>query len=494
MAGFYQLNSSLKVPCKMLFDFNIQTTIDKNYDFCIVGTGPAGITLARKLSKYGKSVLLLEAGGLDYSKGSQNFYECESIGHEAWPKFTRLRYFGGTSNHWSGRCRPFDSSDFNSRKINSLPGWPIRYSAIQPYLEEAMDILDLDTEQGFKSINKDLLKNHFSPDTFSKSPPTRFKSKYLSEIETAENIDCFYNATATDLTLDGSCRTVTHVEISNYKNYKSTISANKFILCLGGIETPRFMLNCNNQIKAGVGNSNDMVGRCFMEHLNVRMGSFLYQDAETVSGMQLYGDDEFIKTNNIGKSNISLGIVSKVRSYGRTKAIKNFFKNLACRMDIEEKVQFISDFKCPGMGSIGTLIEQSPNLDSRVSLSQITDNFGLYRAKFNWQLSNFDRQTIRKTGLAMAKEFSLSGLGNVRLEDFILDSNQEIKFGHHAHHMGTTRMSEHPKYGVVDKNSKVHDLNNLYIAGSSVFSTGGACNPTMPIIQLTLRLADHLQS
>ncbi len=148
----------------MLFDFNFQTDIDKHYDVCVVGTGPAGITLARKLSEAGQTVLLLEAGGLDYSEQSQDFYECEIAGHNAWPKFSRLRYFGGTSNHWSGRCRPFDSSDFKSREINGLPGWPIRYSEIEPYLGEAMEILDLDKEMGFQPMNDDLLQVHFSPD------------------------------------------------------------------------------------------------------------------------------------------------------------------------------------------------------------------------------------------------------------------------------------------------------------------------------------------
>ena len=476
----------------MLFDFNVQTTIDKKYDVCIVGTGPAGITLARKLSTSGKKVVLLEAGGLDYSDNSQDFYECESIGHEAWPKFTRLRYFGGTSNHWSGRCRPFDSSDFDDREINGLPGWPIRYSSIKPYLDEAMGILDLNTERGFQPASDDLLEKYFSPDAFSKSPPTRFKGKYLSEIDNSQNIDCFYNATATDLKLDVSHSSVTNIQISNYKSYKANISANKFILCLGGIETPRFMLNCNNQLKSGIGNSNDMVGRCFMEHLNVHMGSFLYRDQENLTGMQFYSDDKFVEKDDIGKSNITLGIVKKVKSYGRTRAIKTFFKNLACQMEIEDKVQFISDFKCPGMGNIGTLIEQSPNLDSRVTLSDETDKLGLNKTKFEWKINNYDRKTIRATGLAMAKEFSNSGLGNIRLSGFMLDESLEIKFGHHAHHMGTTRMSKYPQDGVVDENSKVHDLDNLYIAGSSVFSTGGACNPTMPIIQLCLRLADHL--
>ena len=143
----------------MLYDFNLTTTIDKNYDVCIAGTGPAGITLARKLSQAGLQVILLEAGGLDYSEQSQEFYECESVGHDGWPKLTRLRYFGGTSNHWSGRCRPFEKSDFEDREINRLPGWPIRYSSIEPYLNEAMKIFDLDTESGFKPINDDLLQH-----------------------------------------------------------------------------------------------------------------------------------------------------------------------------------------------------------------------------------------------------------------------------------------------------------------------------------------------
>ena len=476
----------------MLYDFNLTTTIDKNYDVCIAGTGPAGITLARKLSQAGLQVIHLEAGGLDYSEQSQEFYECESVGHDGWPKLTRLRYFGGTSNHWSGRCRPFEKSDFEDRKINGLPGWPIRYSSIEPYLSEAMEILDLDTESGFKPINDDLLQHSFSPDAFTHSPPTRFKGKYLEEIKASKNIDCFYNANAVDLVLDKARQAVAQIKVRNYKKYQTTISAQRFIVCLGGIETPRFLLNCNNQIASGLGNSSDMVGRCFMDHLNVPMGSFLYRDPEADNSLQFFTDDQFVASKGIGKSNLSLGIVKRVRSWGRTHAIKTFFKNLACQMEIEDKVQFISHFKCPGMGNIGTMIEQSPNLYSRVSLSKEDDIFGLKKAQFNWQLSDYDKRTIRQTAVAMAEEFARAGLGAVRLEDFILDDTKEIRFGQHCHHMGTTRMSDNPKHGVVDKNSKVHDLDNLYIAGSSVFSTGGASNPTMPIIQLCLRLADHL--
>ena len=478
----------------MLYDFNLLSNIVSKYDTCIVGSGPAGITLALKLAANGQKVLLLEAGELTYSEKSQEIYDCESIGHDAWPKYTRLRYFGGTSNHWSGRCRPFEKSDFQNRTINGLPGWPIRYNEIAPYLPEAMEILELDLQKGFKPINESTLENHFYADAFSQSPPTRFNSKYIDQITASKNIDCFLNATAVDLQLDKSHQTVTHIKVSNYNGESASARASRFILSLGGIETPRFMLNCNQQIKSGIGNGSDMVGRCFMEHLNVPMGSFLYREPKKFTKLQFFTDDNFCQSAMTGKSNITMSIVNSVKSYGRTKAIKTFFKNLACQMEIDKKVQFISDFKCPGMGTIGTLIEQAPSLDSRVSLGETSDTFGLRKAKLDWKIGAYDQNTIRQTALTMAKEFSSAGLGQIRLADFILNPEQEIKFGHHAHHMGTTRMSDDPQHGVVDRNAKVHGLDNLYIAGSSVFSTGGACNPTMPIIQLCLRLADHLRA
>ena len=477
----------------MLHDFNHLNNIVSKYDTCVVGSGPAGITLALKLAASGDKVLLLEAGELSYSEQSQELYDCESVGHDAWPKYTRLRYFGGTSNHWSGRCRPFETADFQKRTINGLPGWPIRYSELKPYLSEAMKILDLDPQEGFTPINKKpTLKDHFYPDAFAQSPPTRFNSKYIAQITASEKIDCFINATAVDLKLNSSHQTVSHIEVANYNGATVSVKAGRFILCLGGIETPRFMLNCNRQVKTGIGNGSDMIGRCFMEHLNVPIGSFLYREPENFSKLQFFTDDEFCQKSRIGRSNITMSIVSSVKSYGRTKAIKTFFKNLACQMKIEEKVQFISDFKCPGMGNISTLVEQAPNLDSRVRLGNGTDSLGLRKAQLDWQISSYDQNTIRQAAVTMAKQFSTAGLGQIKLADFILDPELAIKFGHHAHHMGTTRMSDDPHYGVVDQNSKVHGLDNLYIAGSSVFSTGGACNPTMPIIQLCLRLADHL--
>ena len=235
MVGSYLKNSLLIRLFDMIRDFNVNTSIDKNYDTCIAGTGPAGITLARKLASSGQSIILLEAGGLEYSDQSQEFYECESVGHDGWPQFTRLRYFGGTSNHWSGRCRPFDKSDFSPSAMNDLPGWPIDYRDIEPFLKEAMEIVDLDFTKGFQTLHGNLISKGFYADAFAHSPPTRFKDKYLPQITDNQNIDCFYNATAVDMRLHSEHQKIVAMTISNYQNQRAKISADRFILCLGGI-------------------------------------------------------------------------------------------------------------------------------------------------------------------------------------------------------------------------------------------------------------------
>lgn len=480
----------------MISEFDPTASYESLYDICVVGTGPAGLTLALELADRGFNILLLEGGGLDYSDRSQDFYGCESVGHEGWPKFSRLRYFGGTSNHWSGRCRPFEPSDFERKSMNGLPGWPISYSSLEKYLSASMKIIDLDETLGFRPINADLLTDHFYPDSSMQSPPTRFSEKYLDTIRNHEKIQCLYNATAVNLSLNDSHSSTDSILVSDYNGRRSEFKAGKFILCLGGIETPRFLLNCNKQLEKGIGNKHDMVGRCFMEHLNVPPGTFIYNNPDDFLRMEFYTDTNFSNGLDIGNSNISLGIVQKVKSWGRTKAIKTFFKNISCKLDISEKVRFISDFKCPGMGKITTLMEQSPNLNSRIMLSKETDNMGLRRVKFDWQINDYDRRTIEAVAFEFSKQFSKSQLGKVKLNDAIIAGSEPMKidFGRHSHHMGTTRMSKSAYYGVVDENCKVHDLDNLYIAGSSVFPTGGACNPTMPIIQISLRLVEHISA
>lgn len=481
----------------MIFDFQSPRALPaETYDFCICGTGPAGITLALKLADHGHKVALLEAGGKEHSAQSQEVYNAKSVGLQGWFDFSRLRFLGGTSNHWLGRCRPLDKSDFEYTSSKNIPGWPIVIDEISPYLTEAMQILDLDPDKGFTSTHPPLPDGKFDADAavFSR-PPTRFKKKYETKLVDHENIHLYINSNLVEVKLDADLQSVSGFVIRNYDGKEAQITATNYTLSMGAIENARILLNSDSQIKSGLGNQGDYVGRCFMEHPNITIGEFISNDATHQAigaDFEFYTSDALVQSQQTGKANLTFEVIKTNASHGRTRVIKDFFKTLSCDLGIEDKVSFISRFKCPGTGRIWSLFEQLPTLDSRVYLGEEIDSLGLRQAIVDWKMSAQDYQNVRTISKQIAMSFSDSGLGKVKLEDYILNEEMEIPITQHAHHMGTTRMATVAKDGVVDENCRVFGTNNLYVAGSSVFSTGGGCNPTLSIVQFTLRLANHL--
>jgi choline dehydrogenase-like flavoprotein len=143
-----------------------------------------------------------------------------------------------------------------------------------------------------------------------------------------------------------------------------------------------------------------------------------------------------------------------------------------------------------------TRIEQAPNPNSRVRLDPEKDGLGVPRATLNWELTDLEKRSLRKIYELLGQEVGQAGLGRVKLREFLADKNDHTwpSFtGGGWHHMGTTRMSNDPKQGVVDSNCKVHGISNLYMAGASCFTTAGAPNPTLTTVALTLRLSDHIK-
>lgn len=471
----------------MIINLNTSTQLSDFldvYDVCIIGSGPAGVSAALKFEQIGLSVALLEAGDLSYTNESQDQYSCETIGNEAWINQTRLRYFGGTSNHWAGRCRPFEESDFENKIDNNISGWPISYSEYMEFFDEACAFLEV--TGNFQRINQESFAG-FIPDSFELSPPTRINAKYREHIERSSLITLLLCANL--VTVDFNDGVVNSVNVKNYKNEDFNINAKFFILATGAVENAKILLNLNKRYNNQIGNQSNMVGRCFMEHMNISLGEFIYHEAEDNSPRQFFTNDYSLYPN---KSNFHFRFIDEIKSYGRTAAIKTFFKNLSCKMNIQDKIQFIAEFKCPGSGVISTLTEQFPSIDSHVGLLDKKDRFGNYEAYLNWHISAYDRSAIRSMAINIAKSFSDAGLGYIKLNDFILNENLKIPIAPHAHHMGTTRMSASSEHGVVDKNCLVFGTDNFYIAGSSVFSTGGACNPTLPLVQLSIRTANHI--
>jgi choline dehydrogenase-like flavoprotein len=144
--------------------------------------------------------------------------------------------------------------------------------------------------------------------------------------------------------------------------------------------------------------------------------------------------------------------------------------------------------------------EQAPNPDSRVVLTGERDALWMPRVALDWRFSALDKDTVRGTMQALDAEMRRTGMGTVTPEPWLADDGPEWEvdplISNHPiggfHHMGTTRMAASPRDGVVDADCRVHGVANLYVAGSSVFTTSGWANPTLTIVALALRLAGHL--
>ncbi|MGH9464483.1 MAG: NAD(P)-binding protein, partial [Thermoanaerobaculia bacterium] len=107
-------------------------------DLCIIGAGAAGIALARELAASGREILLLESGGFEYEEAVHQRYAGRAEGTlvgetSGYLTTSRLAYFGGTTNHWHGYCRPLDPEDFGARDWVPASGWPLERSELEPY-------------------------------------------------------------------------------------------------------------------------------------------------------------------------------------------------------------------------------------------------------------------------------------------------------------------------------------------------------------------------
>jgi choline dehydrogenase-like flavoprotein len=357
--------------------------------------------------------------------------------------------------------------------------------------------------------------------------PTRFGIEYHDDIKNAPNIFTYLNANVMSLETDSVGKEVERVNVGTLGGNRFRISARLFILACGGIENARLLLISKIGRNNGLGNQHDLVGRFFMEHPIFDAGMILLKN----SGFKL--EESFYRPHKIDENIMIQGQLSLMPEVLRSKKIANFkvyllpyskrrlsagelslrsilkdFKALRISedflshlarviSDIDEVAEeaYVKYFVEDRQRLIITrsIFEQVPNPDSRVTLSAEKDALGINRVKLDWRLTDMDRRGVHDALMVVASELGRMGLGRMKVDSGMDDWVFPDKPYWGNHHMGTTRMHEDPKQGVVDSNCRVHDVNNLYIAGSSVFPTSGCASPTLTIVALALRLAEHLK-
>lgn len=525
----------------MIEDFSTDDTGEEiDVDLCIVGGGAAGIALAREFVNSPLNVCLLESGDFEYDLTTQSLYSGENIGLPYFPlEACRLRYFGGTTNHWSGQCAPLSELDFEVRPWVAHSGWPISKADLDPFYERAQSVCELGNyvydERMFDALEieqPDLDLERLKTFFFRYSPPIRFGEAYRGDLRTAENIQILLNSNALNLSTNDAGTQVEQIEFSTINGRSGSVRARAFVLACGAIENARLLLLSTDSNPNGLGNQHDLVGRFFMEHPEGPSGTLISQDPMSLlysftrhwrGGIQFR--PAFRTADALQRQEEVLGACSvleyTVRADSGTTAAISIGRSLSngerpgelasklwrILLDLDEVLPNAYRYLVQGKEPIAkperlffkTLSEQAPNPSSRVTLSDEEDALGKRRVRMDWRLTDMDKKTIDVLTTTLGIEFGRLDMGRVQLDDWLADTSNswQTEGGRNLrggfHHMGTTRMSANPAEGVVDADCRVHGISNLCIAGSSVFPTSGHVNPTLTIVALALRTADHLK-
>ena len=514
-------------------------------DVCIIGAGPAGVTLARKLAKHGHTVCLLESGGEDFEQQTQSLYAGSSVGRRYYPlEDSRLRFFGGTLHIWGGRCARLDDIDFEQRKWVAHSGWPISAGALADYYLRALDMLGVEREPCDERLlheidlqkppfDEKLLTTRFWQFATREEP---FALRRCEDLVRSENVHVALHANATHIQADPNASRVTDIQIRALDGKQSRVSAAYFVVACGGIENPRLLLSSSDVEANGIGNQFDQVGRYFMEHPCCRVGRLETDQAYAlwaalrkrypancapiapalVPTASLQREKEILNAALTFKlqRDPGQGVAGMNKLYQHMKhelspdrkGRRLYYGYRDMRSWFDRSLRPVGERVRAALGttklSLILRAEQAPNPDSRVRLSNRKDSLGMPCAELDWRLSAQDKHTVSTLADTLQSEFQRLSIGVLQKSDWLQEPAAEwpadLTVGNHPlggyHHMGTTRMSTDPKTGVVDGDCRVHNHQNLYVAGSSVFPTSGWANPTLTIIALSLRLADHLHS
>ena len=552
----------------MIFDLN-KDDVKKEYDICIVGTGPAGIVLVNELAKTGKKICILESGGIKKSAKTDALRETKSDGIKI-KTYSRERVFGGASKTWAGLSSLYDSDDFNSKQWSKYLSWPISYEELLPYYKKAVTYK-------FPNINlfstKSVLSKKIANQTqlffhndslqdkmfISSASPKRF-AEYYDIFVNSDDVDLFLHATVGEIRKDKNNSTSSDgVVVYKSNGDKRFISARKIIIAAGGIDNAVILLNSKSFGLQGLGNGHDVVGRFLMNHpksncgiieLHTPIKKAPYYFGAMIDGYAAYAGIQLTKTFREEKQLLnsylrlepmfpwsdSKGVESLITIITNSKVIFSNWKKLN-----KNKLVYLRDYSETGDDSgiknnhrsvkgfvkllfyitsdismvgqyvfyrlfsklnpsiskvrIRNFMEMEPEWSNRITLSEEVNGLSIPVPIVAHSVTKKDKESMIVLHKVLFDTVSSSNIGVFKsplLDNSILGKDWPINQDA-SHYIGTTRMGDNPETSVVDGNCRIHGINNVYVAGSSIFATSGCVNPTLTIAALAIRLAKHLK-
>ena len=491
-------------------------------DVCIVGAGPAGLAVAMELAAAGRDVLVFEAGG---------FLDASAVtGDPSTPRF------GGAA--WYGRCVPLDPIDFEARPWVATSGWPVDSEEIRSRHTRAARFLGLPRvdsldpslwkdDPTYRALNGDGVAVGVHPLTRTNDLGRRHRRA----VAASPRLNVVLHATAIALDVDRNARAITGVRARGPGGRAISGRARRYVLAGGGVENARLLLTLLADNPSVLGPSSDAVGRYHMNHARAEgaarlrldpshpaylnlfrrltqgythrirglMQLAMNLDAATQRKERLLNACAFFYASSIprvaalGEHLRRLRASAASRSFGHDELTRAFQVARALPTIARAGLAHIRrrPFALDGLVMVEQH-EQRPARESRLTLRGERDRFGRIDFQVPFQIDEATKRTQRRFHQLIAERVRSQGLG--RLDSRLDDPEFQPEFQDAFHPMGSTRMSTDPHLGVVDPQARVHGLHNLYVAGSSIFPTGGQANPTLTIVALAIRLADHIRA
>lgn len=514
--------------------------MERDCDVCVVGAGPSGLILARELATNGLKVTVIESGGADLGLNARRLSAGKSEGYP-YHQFHKARFsgIGGSTLLWTGhnRFRPLDAIDFSVRPGVPHSGWPFDLSHLVPYYERAHEILPLGPmdysvdrwAQGDTTPPYALPGDELETAIFQASPRGDKATRAISGLTTGADFELLTETTVTELGTSEDGVRVDSALLRHTDGSRASVRARVFVLAAGGFDNPRLLLVSNRRWADGLGNTNDLVGRFFMEHPGVRSSilapadSSLFQRSglyrlHTVDGTLIIGTLTVAEDRMLLEGLLNSAIFLQISDDLRTSDIYRSLAMFSPRglksmpwplLTYAENLANVLRHPVRALATLAGVVntrfprrrrvfdlrvvsEQAPNPDSRVRLGNRRDANGMPELRLDWRFTELDRWSIRRTQEILRDSLRRAGLGT--LEHLYGEERPPARFHGQRHQIGTTRMHPDPNRGVVNADAKVHGIHNLFVVGSSVFPTGGHANTTLTVVAMALRLADHLES
>ncbi len=543
-------------------------------DVCVIGAGPAGLTVARECAGAPFEVLVLESGLYEPDDAAQDLAESQTDSPYYSPNAmgdARRRQFGGTANGWlhvtwPGQSRFYartmigEQIDFEAKPWQPGSGWPFGLSELRDYYDRAHlawagSTMDDTVGRWSRPATPALELGPVETRMAQFAPADSFTLRARDQLLAAANVTVAIGSTvvALDGGRDGSA--IRRAEVVRSDGSTVSVIAEVFILACGGVENSQVLLSSEVTRPGGPGNRHDTVGRYVMDHPEFRLGAIAPAAADLVERVGLYDmhyvgeemvngvlsfEQEFKREQRL----LNMGAVlipqragfnspaeralrslkpmlkpmlrgkqvpqalasarellsrpteaaAVLRARDRSHADNwqdfpdayNWYRGGWSRPDVDRS-QF-------SLLEVYATTEQSPDRDNRLTLGTRTDALGRRRLSLRPTWSGADQDNLLRSMRLLGDQIERAGLG--RFDPWLqFDGPLRPRLGGIHHPMGGTRMHLDPQQGVVDENCRVHGIANLYIAGSSVFPTSlGYTNPTLTVVALATRLADHLRS